>query len=396
MQTLLQINVIANSGSTGKIAEDIGRMMLRKGWRSVIAYGRWANDSQSELIRIGSDCSIREHFLESRCLDNHGLASREATKSFIRTIKEINPDIIHLHNIHGYYLNYRLLFDFLNETNIPIVWTLHDCWSFTGHCAHFVTAGCEKWKNRCFNCPLISDYPKSLIDRSKRNFELKEKLFSANRNLHLVPVCDWLEELIKQSFLKQKDITVIKNGIDLNVFRPIPSISNEKKLILGVSTVWTQKKGLQDYYRIRSLLDPNRYDIVLVGLTKKQIKELPKGIVGIERTESVEALVKLYSAASVLVNPTYADTFPTVNLEALACGTPVITYKTGGSPESIDNETGCVVEQGDICQLVSAIEKICAKDKSFYSEKCRNKAEKEFDKNERFEDYYTLYKSLLN
>ena len=396
MPTLLQINETANSVSHGKIAEEIGKLAISKGWRSVIAYGRWATPSQSELIRIGSKFSVIEHGIESRLLDNHGLASRRATRTFIRQIEEIKPDIIHLHNIHGYYLNYQLLFKYLNETNIPVVWTLHDCWSFTGHCAHFVKAGCEKWKTGCYDCPLKNLYPKSFIDRSNRNYSLKNELFGSNNNLHIVAVSDWLAGHVRHSFFKDKDIHVIKNGVDLKVFIPSFCEDNRKHRILGVSSVWYKSKGLIDFCELWEMLDHEKYEIVIVGLTKKQIANLPQGIIGIERTESVKELVSLYSSADVLVNPTYADTFPTVNLEALACGTPVVTYRTGGSPEAVSPETGFVVEQGDINGLVDAIKEISAKGKSYYQSKCRERAEQLFDKNKCFEAYLNLYETLID
>lgn len=399
MPTLLQINVTGNSGSHGKIAEEIGRLALQKGWRSIIAYGRWTNASQSELIRIGSDNDVMEHGLESRLMDNHGLASRRATKRLVQQIEAIKPDIIHLHNIHGYYLNYRILFEYLNATNIPLVWTLHDCWSFTGHCAHFVTAGCEKWKTGCSQCPLKGDYPKSFLDNSSRNYTLKRELFTANKNLHLIAVCDWLGGMVGQSFLGDMDLRIIKNGIDVNIFKPIDTRStnrardNRKQIVLGVSSVWNKDKGLFDFFRLREFL-PSNYEIVLAGLSKKQIKGLPGRISGIERTESVMDLVHLYSQSDVFVNPTYADTFPTVNLEALACGTPVITYKTGGSPEAIDDQTGLVIEQGNVGMLATAIKMMCESTHD-YSTKCRERAVQFFDMRDKYAQYFDVYDSIM-
>lgn len=395
MPTLLEINSSANASSHGKIAEAVGLLAMKQGWRSVIAYGRRVNPSKSELIHIGTGFDLKEHGLESRFLDNHGLASRKATKEFLKQVEEIKPDLIQLHNIHGYYLNYKLLFEFLNTHNIPVVWTLHDCWSFTGHCAHFVTAGCEKWKTGCYSCPLKGDYPKSFVDCSKRNYLLKKRLFGGYNNLHIVAVSNWLADLVKQSYLKEKELTVIKNGVDLEVFKPLVSGDSSKIRILGVSGVWTKEKGLDDIYELWEKLDKNKYEITLVGLSAEQISKLPQGIRGMQRTESITELAKLYSSSSVLLNPTYADTFPTVNLEALACGTPVVTYRTGGSPEAIDEKTGLVVEQGNVCALAGAIETICSKDRNQLRVDCRLRAEKEFNRNDRFEDYMNLYNRIL-
>ncbi len=395
MPTLLQINSSANASSHGKIAEAVGRLAMEQGWRSFIAYGRRVNPSKSELIHVGTSYDLKEHGLESRLLDNQGLASRNATKKFLRQVEEIKPDLIQLHNIHGYYLNYKLLFEYLNSTNIPIIWTLHDCWSFTGHCAHFVTAGCEKWKTGCYGCPLKGDYPKSFVDRSKRNYELKKKLFTANPNLHIVTVSDWLASLVKQSYFRDKEVRIIKNGVDLDVFKPMPFEKTNKYRILGVSGVWTKEKGLYDIFRLREMLDVDKYEFILVGLNKKQIEELPKGVAGLERTESIGELATLYSSANVLINLTYADTFPTVNLEALACGTPVVTYRTGGSPEAIDEKTGIVVEQGDVSAIANAVVKMCSLNRDQLKSDCRLRAEKEFNRNDRFKDYMNLYNEVL-
>lgn len=394
--TLLQINLSANVGSTGRIAEEIGKFAMKQGWRSIMAYGRFAGTSESELIRVGNDLDIKEHLIETRLFDNHGLASRRATKHFVEQIKALKPDVIHLHNIHGYYLNYRILFEYLNQTNIPVVWTLHDCWAFTGHCGHFVMAECERWKTGCGCCPIThTEYPKAFIDRSARNYKLKSAVFEANNNLHIVTVSEWLAGLVKDSFLKGKDIRVINNGIDINVFKPIPMKHDGRFRVLGVSNLWSGVKGLPDFIRLREILDKEQYEIVIVGLTKEQIAELPAGIVGIGRTASVAELAAYYSSANVFVNPTYADTFPTVNLEALACGTPIVTYKTGGSPESVDPDTGAVVSQGDVEAMANAIKSICSKDKRIYEEVCREKAVLKYDKLDRYEEYLSLYHKIM-
>lgn len=397
---LLQIDSCLNMLSTGRITESIGKLAIGRGWDCYIVHGaRYARQgSCMKTIPSLSKSGEYIHFAESLLLDNHGLASRAATRRVVEKIKEIKPDVVQLHCVHGYYLNYKILFEYLNTTDIPVVWTFHDCWAFTGHCAHFVTAGCEKWKTGCFDCPLKGDYPKSFVDCSKRNYELKKRLFGCNKNMLIVPVSEWMADFVRQSFLKDKAITVIKNGVDLAVFKAgMPKAG--KKRILGVSGVWNKDKGLYDFHRLRELLDQEEYEIVLVGLSKEQVKELPQGIVGIEHTESVNELADLYASATVFVNPTYADTFPTVNLEALACGTPVITYKTGGSPEAVSAKTGWVVEQGDINGIASIIRSFEERKESeviAQRQACRERAEKEFDKNKCFEKYLQVYENLLN
>ncbi len=396
MPILLQINITANWGSTGKIAESIGASAMAHGLESYIAYGRWSNPSQSHLIKIGGRWDKYLHFAEQRIRDDEGLCSRTATKKLIRQIAEIKPDVVQLHNIHDHYLNYRLLFEYLNQTDIQVVWTFHDCWAFTGHCFHFVTKDCEKWKTGCYDCPMRNVLPKTVMDRSRKNYELKKRLFGACKNLTIVPCSDWMAGFVRQSFLKNKRIEVIKNGVDLSVFKPIEKTNEDGTLsVLAVSSVWHKEKGLEDIYELRKLL-PEKYRVCVVGLSESQLKGLPVGIEGIQRTQNVQELVRLYSQANVLINPTYADTFPTVNLEALACGTPVITYRTGGSPEAVSPETGVVVEQGDVAGMADAIRSICDKGKEHYTDACRKRAEEHFDKDKCFEKYVELYEGLVS
>ncbi|SFO88573.1 glycosyltransferase [Prevotella sp. tf2-5] len=403
MPKLLQINITANWGSHGKIAEDIGALTIENGWDSHIAYGRRSNESKSQLYHIGNMADEYLHGIASRIFDNHGLMSVGATKKLIDYIRQINPDIIHLHNIHGYYLNYPLLFEYLSKYGKPVVWTLHDCWTFTGHCAHYMFANCEKWKTECNNCPLLSNYPASMLfDRSKKNFQQKKQSFLSVDNLTLVPVSKWLEGELRQSFFKTKNIHLIQNGIDVQRFTPIGQKDNilakygipqNKKVILGVASNW-YRKGLDDFIAIRHML-PNDYHIILVGLSKKDKKKLPNNIIGIMRTENIDELVALYSACDVFFNPTWEDNFPTTNLEAMACGTPVITYNTGGSPEVITPETGIVIERGDLQSAVNAIKQVCIKGEKTYNDVCRNNILEHYNRMTMLNNYMALYHSLL-
>ncbi len=392
--TLLQINICLNL-STGNIAQAIGEHAMRLGWESYIAYSRRCGyyPSKSHVFSIGSFIDPYVHYLENRLFDREGLGSRYSTRKLINVLREINPDIIQLHNIHDHYLNYKILFEYLNQTNIKVVWTLHDCWPFTGHCMHFVTKNCTRWISGCNNCPMQGEYPKSVYDRSSRNWALKKSLFTACNNLTIVACSDWMGDFVKDSFLKDKPITVIKNGVDLNTFRPQTKHRVRNYKVLAVSGVWHKAKGELDIYKLRELLSLNDYEIIMVGLDSKQISKLPNGIIGIEKTHNVSELVKLYSDADVLINPTYADTFPTVNLESLACGTPVITYKTGGSPEAVDDKTGVVVNQGDVESLADAI--ISLRSNPLSASDCRSRAEDLFDKEKCFGKYIDLYKNIL-
>ena len=369
------------------------------------------------------------HYFENRIFDREGLSSRRATKALIRHIEELKPDVISLHNIHDHYLNYELLFRYLNKTDIKVVWTFHDCWAFTGHCFHFVTKDCMRWKTGCHDCPLHHLYPNTVLDRSVKNYALKKELFSANENLAIVACSDWLGDFVKDSFLGDKRIEVIHNGVDLQMFRPQDGKESregkesERRVfkIIAVSSVWYPNKGELDIYKLRTILPDDEYEITMVGLSAEQAKNLPKGIRGIQRTQNVQELAQLYSEADVLINPTYEDNFPTVNIEALACGTPVITYKTGGSPEAVRDKvsdgfkefsfdsahdkrqvsggaelynTGMVIEQGNVVALANAVMQM--KDKPLSSADCRKRAEELFDKDKCFEKYVELYEDLLN
>ena len=396
MSKLLQINATANWGSTGRIAEQIGIAAMTKGWDSYIAYGRHSNDSRSKLIKIGSLFDVYNHFLENRILDNEGLSSRWATEKFIEEVKRLAPDVIHLHNIHDHFLNYKKFFEYLNSTSIPVVWTFHDCWPITGHCMHFINKNCERWRTGCYDCQMKGEYPKTWLDQSKRNWHLKRQMFTENKNLVIVACSDWIGKFIKESYLKHKKLQVIHNGCDLEMFYPRPQVYQEKFQILAVSSIWHPQKGELDLYKLRQILPYENYDITIVGLSAEQLKKLPIGIKGIPRTQSIDELASLYSSADVLINPTYEDTFPTINIEALACGTPVITYRTGGSPEAVDLNTGAVVEQGDVVSLRDTLVDFCeSKFKEKHSIECRSRAEMYFDKDKCFEQYVSLYESLI-
>ena len=400
MVKILQINSTANWGSTGKIAEQIGECAMALGWEYYHAFGYYINPSKAHIIQIGSKWSVRWHRKIAKYWLGDGRGSRCATWELVRKIKEIKPDIIHLHNIHGIYINYPILFEYLNSVDTPVVWTLHDCWAITGRCAHFEPAGCSRWKTGCGSCPAPLSYPKSkFFDWSAHNYKLKKRLFTAKRNMHLIPVSNWLKNYVGESFLKDCNCTTIHNGVDIDLFSPTVDetlpVNKGKHLIIGVASQWSASKGFDDFIKLRKLLDPAQYDITLIGLNDELIKALPEGITGIKRTQSVKELASYYTAASVFVNPTYSDNYPTTNLEAMACGTPVITYKTGGSPEAITPETGLVVEQGDIKALVEAIKEVCTNGKEHYFEACRTRAVEHFDKRKCYAKYIELYKELL-
>ena len=403
MKTLLQINTVVNTGSTGRIAEEIGQTAIKNGWKSYIAYGRNKRSSQSKLIKIGNEWDIKFHGLQTRLFDRHGLASKSATKNFLKHIKKINPDVIHLHNLHGYFINIEILFRFLNQAKIPIVWTLHDCWPITGHCVYFDYVGCEKWKTKCFKCPQKLDYPGSyLIDRSEKNYYKKKETFLSLSNLTIVTVSKWLANIFKESFLKDVPVTVINNGINTDIFHPVSTKKiqakynlNNKNVLLGVASTWSPRKGLKDYIEQSKKLNSD-FQIILVGLSENQIRLLPDNIIGIKKTENIEELVHLYSLADIVLNLSYEETFGMTTIEGFACGTPAIVYDVTASPELVDDSTGLVVEKGNINDLVSAIRIIKERGKVYYKESCVNRAQNLYKKEDRYQDYISLYNSLTN
>ena len=408
MKKILQINpVIRINTSTGRIMQEIGQLAMNNGWESYIAYS-YGRDGikpcDSKLVPVGNKADVAWHGLVTRLTDRHGLASEGATRAFIREIERIQPDIIHIHNIHGYFLNYRVLFDYLSQCNTPVVWTVHDCWLYTGHCYYYSYIGCNKWKTECVQCPQRKMFPSSWwADRSKQNFRDKKAAFTSlpKERFTIVPVSDWIKGEMQHSFLKDYDFRVIHNGIDTNVFTIYGPAEVKKKyqlegkrIILGVASIWCEEKGWNDFMRLAERLNENER-LVLVGVDEKHQAMLPKNVTGIRRTENIRQLAELYSAAEAFVNPTWQDNYPTVNLEAIACGTPVVTYRTGGSIEAVTEQTGLVVEQGDVDGLLQAIRTIEERGKAYYQQPCRTHALKNFKKEDRYAEYLKLYDELI-
>lgn len=398
---LYQINVEANYGSTGKIAEALGNRVIDRGGKAYLAHGRKHRKSNLNTFQVGNWWSYGWHLLISRLFDAHGKGSFWATRKLVRHLEKMQPDIIHLHNIHGYFINYKVLFQYLEKYQGVVIWTLHDCWAFTGHCTHFEPHGCEKWKNGCSKCPALRDYPKSyLLDRSLYNYKHKKESFNNIKNLHLVPVSNWLKSYLDKSFLRTKPNTVIKNGIDLNVFSPAKTSKKlfpNKKIILGVASVWDKNKGLYDFHKMQKLLNEDE-TIVLIGLNPNQIKSLPDGIVGVERTSDLNELIEYYTRADCFMNLTYADSYPTTIMEAVACGTPVITYDTGGCPEMVENsELSITVPKKRFDLALETFRNLVMNhDSSTMANKSRNHALISFDGQMQLNGYFDLYENLLN
>ena len=363
---VLLINSVCGIGSTGRICTDLAKEYEANGDTVKIAHGRSGNVPErfeKYAIRIGTDIDVKVHAVYTRITDKHGLASKRTTKRFLEWASKYDPDLLWLHNIHGYYINYEMLFDWIkSRPNMKVNWTLHDCWAFTGHCAYFSFAGCNKWKNECRDCIQKHQYPQSILkDNSLDNFRRKKNAFTGVGNMTLITPSNWLAKLVRESFLGNYPVEVCHNRISTDVFKPTQSDFRErygltnKKVVLGVANGWGARKGYSDFIKLSAILDDN-YAIVLVGVSSRQINEMPENIIGIQRTDSPKELAEIYTAADVFVNTTYEDNYPTVNLEAQACGTPCITYNTGGSIESVPKEN--VVEQGNLDELVKAIERI--------------------------------------
>ncbi len=362
---IVQINSECGRGSTGKIAVSISGILNDVGIENYIFYSSNHKSDYPNSIRIGSKLGLRIHQVLSRLFGDQGLHSTFSTYLLIKRIKRIHPDIIQLHNIHGYYLNFRLLFSFLKTFDGRVFWTFHDCWPITGHCTHFILSKCDKWMNGCGCCPSLHSYPYSLFfDKTKKLFSMKRDCFTSLKNLTIITPSVWLSKIVKKSFLKKYDAYTINNGINLDIFRPRQSnfrIDNKlsgKFIILGVASVWSEKKGLDVFVKLANMIDDS-FSIVLVGVDNSLIDKIPNNIVKISRTANQVQLAEIYSSVDIFLNPTREDNFPTVNIESLACGTPVLTFATGGSAEIIDHMTGLVIPD-DIEKIMTTIMSIKA------------------------------------
>ncbi len=392
---IVQINATCGVGSTGKICVGISELLAEKNIENYILYS-----SKSNGYKYGIKCSddnyIKMQALKSRVFGNYGFNSKKSTVRIIDELEYIKPDIVHLHNIHGHDCELEMLFKYFKKKNTKLVWTFHDCWAFTGYCTYFDMVKCDKWQTQCDQC--VKKYEQSwFFDKSNKIFEKKKRLFEG-LDLTIVTPSRWLSELSKQSFLREYPVNTINNGIDIGTFgytesnfRKKYSLEN-KKIILGVALGWELRKGLDVFIELSHRLT-DAYKIVLVGTSVNIDKQLTKNIISIHRTRNQQELAEIYSVADVFVNPTREENYPTVNMESLACGTPVLTFRTGGSPEMLDETCGSVVDCDDIDALEKEIVRICT-EKPYSKEACIKKA-KEFDKNERFKEYIELYERII-
>ena len=395
---ILLINSVCGTGSTGKIIADIVNLLKKSGHEAKVLYGVGEAKGviPQDAVKTANQWDYYLHNGLSRITDHAGLYSRKATYRLIQEIKIYAPDLIHLHTLHGYYINYEILFDFLKKANIPVAWTLHDCWPFTGHCTNFSAIGCKQWRDKCIDCPQLHRYPKCwFTGDAEKNFIRKKTAFTGLQNLVITAPSHWLADQISASFLKDYPVQVIPNGIDRSIFHPQGGDLREryglqgKKIVLGVANVWSKSKGTDDMILLSRMLD-DAYQIVMIGLTSKQMEDLPKEIIGIQRTKNQQALAQWYSEADVFVNPTYEETFGLTTVEAQACGTPVVVYETGGCPETVTYGNGTIVPQGNLEKLKEAVVNVVCAGKHADSF-----AIKLFDKELVYQEYFHLYARII-
>ena len=392
---IMQINSVPY-GSTGRIMFALADCAESEGHTAFCTTGfSWHKTEHSNYFLTSGILEKELHTVLAKCSGYNGHFSHHATRKLLRFLDTYQPDVLHLHNLHGWYLNLPMLFEYIKANGVPVVWTLHDCWAFTGQCAHFMYIGCNRWKEHCGDCPQLRRYPQSYVDRTEFLLGEKKALFSQIPNMTIVTPSKWLAGMVQQSFLKEYPVQVIPNGIDLEVFQPQGPKNpapDHKKTVLGVSLGWDNRKGLDVFIALANRLGPE-YQIILVGTDEQVDKLLPRGVVSIHRTHDQGELAELYRRADVFVNPTREDTFPTVNLEALACGTPVITFQNGGSGEALDESCGCAVPAEDIGAMQREIQRVCTTS-PYTQEACRERA-KGFNAHEQFKKYISLYETLL-
>jgi len=387
-------------GSTGKIVKGIATVAVEKNYETFIYYS-WSKilkKSSDKNVMVGSFSGKFIHMILGKITGLNGFFSVIDTYRLIRRLKKFRPDVINMHIMHNWNINLKMIFTYIKKNNIPIIWTMHDCWAFTGQCPHFVMAKCDKWKTGCYRCPQYKQYPAALVDRTKKMWRFKKDMFTSVNDITFVTPSQWLFDLMKQSYLKDYPVKVIHNGIDLSVFKPRKSDFRKKyncenkTVLLGVAFDGGKRKGLDVFTELAKRLD-EKYQIVMVGTDDKIDAQLPDNIISIHKTANQVELAEIYSSSDIFLNPTREEVLGLVNIEALACGTPVIMFRTGGSPECIDSTCGYVVECDDIDAMESRIVEV-ATEKPFSSDACILYSKK-FDHNARFSDYITIFKEIL-
>lgn len=362
---VLYLNTYGN-GSTGRIVDSLKEECKDNGIEALSVFAREVCNSPDTSIRCFNEVEFYLDALCTRIFDNHGLNSYFNTKKVIKIIEDFSPDIIHIHNLHGYWINYQCLFKYIKKKKIKVVWTFHDCWPFTGHCTHFDYVGCEKWKTGCFSCPQTKEYPAGkFLDGSRRNYLNKRESFTGIKGCVLVTPSKWLKEKVEDSFLGVYPVKVINNGVNLNVFKPIQSEKKQKlvgdrykALLLAVAGDWNPRKGLSFIAEL-ARTKPEWLLVVVGNIPDISLIDGIENIIHIKRTENTSELAEWYSISDAYLNPTLEDNYPTTNLEAIACGTPVATFPTGGSPEIVrETGFGVISSERTANALVDSVETI--------------------------------------
>ncbi len=396
---ILQINANYGYGSTGLIVEDIGKMLVRHGHKAFFAYQN-TNKNINNGYRMGNKIDWKLHALFSRLFGRQGYYSSLPTKKLIKYIDKISPDVVHLHNLHSNYVHLNKLLEHLAISDIPTVITMHDCWYFTGKCFHYVDAHCNRFITGCGDCPKKNAPPKSLLfDCSAPVLADRKKYISAIPRLEIVGCSDWICNEAQKGILNSYKITTIHNGVDTDVFKPYDSVLLKKEqgfidkyVVMGMANKWMLPSNRDALEKVVASLDKNTV-LMIVGCTSAQIdmlKRLSENVVGIGFIFDRHKLAQYYSMADVFVNITHADTLPTVNMESICCGTPVITYDSCGSTELVFEGCGIIVKENDTDALVYAIQK----SKNMNFSQCADIGKKAYDKNFCYAKYLDVYSEV--
>lgn len=398
MIRVLEINAVYKKGSTGVLMDQIGEVLQEAGME--VYYATPDAPVSRYTYQIGNRLDHKGHAILCRLVGVQGYFSNVATAKLIHWIDSIKPDIIHLHNLHSNYINYTVLLSYIQKRRIKTIITLHDCWFFTGKCFHFLYDDCLKWQENCGRCPRKRKEQASLVfDFSKKVLADKKRLIGDNANVQIVAVSEWLAAEARKSILRNRPISVIRNGIDLGVFQPQEinraekNIPEDEFVLLVMANKWFAPENVNI---VKELLDSLKTGmrVIVVGCNGNQASHDTR-VTCLGRLNA-QQLAQYYSLADVFVNLTKVDSFPTVNMEAISCGTPVVTFDSGGSRESIvEGVTGYVVPYGNVKLLVEKIELIKNVGKRAYSDRCRDMARKHFDKSICFDEYCHLIKSIL-
>lgn len=399
---VVEINVTCGHGSTGVIAVEIANLLKQKGHEAFIAYGQGTSDFPNSF-RIGTPRENKIHGLwNTRVLGEEGTGTKRGTRLLLNWLEEIQPDIVQIHNLHSNCLNYEMFFSYLKEKQIPVVWSFFDCWPFTGKCTHFVANGCRKWETECSNCPQLhsSGSITWFFDKTRKMYNLKKKWISGLKSLDVIVCSNWLKSEVQKSFLKEHEIHMIYNWIDMSKFSEIHDnstyekygLDKSKQIIVSVSALWDDKNTrYTDALRLAEIL-PSEYQLVLVGKKESQ-KELLPNMKHIDFVAGTHELSKLYSVAIAFTGFSVEDTFGKVFAEAMLCGTPCVVFNSTACPEVV-GDTGYAVEPHNVEQMLEKLNEIVKNGKNFYSQRCKDLVTSRYCYEENVNKYIHIYEQI--